>query len=268
MSNDSSGRSSLLSSLQGAIMNNQMDFVIQPKFDAALSIVGAEVLARWNSEVHGEISPVVFVPLAEANGLSAQLGNLAIRYAAHCIAVLADSGHTIPISVNVSASEFMSGDLLNNLISVCDEFGVPPSQLELEMTESIFLHNTKFVVRNLGLLESAGFNIALDDFGSGYSALAYLKKFNFKTIKIDRLFLSEFGCDHRTEVLLTWVIGLCKSLGASIVVEGVEFNSQLIFLQKKEVDMFQGFLLSPPVALDALLMDARLGSSIVKGNVR
>lgn len=248
----------LLASLKTALAQEQLSFVVQPKFSSALTIVGVEVLARWNSQIYGRVSPEVFVPLAEANGLASRLGDLAARYSAHCAATLARHGRPIPVSVNISASQIMEGGLRDKLLSLCSEFEILPGQLELELTESALLQDSRAIRGHMASLSKAGFNIALDDFGSGYSCLSYLRSFHFDTIKVDRMFLTGLGRDKRTKILLTWVIGLCKSLRIDVVVEGVETYRQLLFLQQQEVDQLQGFLLSPPISLCSLLEDKRL----------
>lgn len=245
----------LLESLKAAIDREELTFVLQPKFDTSLNIGGVELLARWNSVAYGNVSPEIFIPLAEAYGLATRIGKLAIRYAAHCASVLAQQGRFIPISVNMSAIQVMEPGLVKTLKQICKEFNISTCQLELELTETAFLHASSAVKHRMKSLIMAGFLVALDDFGSGYSSLGYLRKFAFHTVKIDREFLIDLGRDPRSQIVLAWVVGLCKTLGVRVVVEGVETRRQLRLLQQYNVDQYQGFFLSSPVTLDQLMSD-------------
>lgn len=238
-----------------AIDREELTFVLQPKFDTLLNIGGVELLARWNSAVHGIISPDIFIPLAEANGLAGRIGKLAIRYAAYCASLLEQQGRRIPVSVNMSAVQVMEPGLVETLKKVCNEFNISTCQLELELTETAFLDASNLVNRRMKKLIAEGFLVSLDDFGSGYSSLGYLRRFSFHTVKIDRQFLIGLGRDPKSQIILTWVVGLCKTLGVRVVVEGVETQRQLTMLQQYKVDQYQGFFLSPPVELYQLMAD-------------
>jgi diguanylate cyclase (GGDEF)-like protein/PAS domain S-box-containing protein len=243
----------LITQLRTAIEQEQLHFLLQPKFDTQLGIVGAELLARWDNPQHGPISPVVFIPLAEDNGMSLPLGRLAIDRAARCAAALAHSGRPIPVAVNISALQVMDTRLDAVLRQALKTHGISPAQLELEVTESIFLQDSDMPERRIEALRAQGFPIAMDDFGTGYSSLGYLRRLPFDTIKIDRSFLIDVDQDDKSQRLLAGVVNLCTSLGIGTVAEGVETEAQFNLLRRLGVDQFQGFFLARPMPLEGLL---------------
>ncbi|MNZ85600.1 Phytochrome-like protein cph2 [compost metagenome] len=148
----------------------------------------------------------------------------------------------------------MLDDQLGNVLhAACMSAGIRPEQLELEVTESIFLQDSDAPVQRLGALREQGFPIVMDDFGTGYSSLGYLRRLPFDTIKIDRSFLVDVDLDIKSQRLLSGIVNLCSSLGIGTVAEGVETREQFELLQRLGVAQYQGFYLARPMALPALL---------------
>lgn len=248
---------SMLSHLREAIAKKTLDFVVQPKFDGDNRMIGAELLARWATPAYGQVPPSTFVPLAEHNGMASALGNLAIERAAAYAARLAATGNPLPVAVNISALHVMDADLATTLRDACQQHGIATDQIELEVTESVFLENTRAPEARIEHLRSQGFRVAMDDFGAGYSSLGYLKRLPFDIIKIDRSFMSDLEADPRSRHLLAGIIGLCNLLGMETVAEGVETQEQWQLLQELGVKQYQGYFLGRPMEMDQLI--ERLG---------
>lgn len=216
-------------------------------------MIGAELLARWTTPTYGQVPPSTFVPLAEHNGMASALGNLAIERAAEYAARLAASGHPLPVAVNISALHVMDEDLAITLRDACKRHGITTDQIELEVTESVFLENTRAPEARIEHLRSQGFRVAMDDFGAGYSSLGYLKRLPFDTIKIDRSFMSDLEADPRSRHLLAGIIGLCNLLGMETVAEGVETHEQWQLLQELGIKQYQGYYLGRPMEMEQLI---------------
>ncbi len=250
---DALRRMTLLAQLRIAVERRKIDFVVQPKFDAQRRITGTELLARWESEGNGVVSPAVFIPLAEQGGLAVALGTLAIERAAEFAARMAAAGHRLPVAVNISPLQVMEGQLDELLARACARYHIKPDQLELEVTESVFLQDFDASEQRLSALREAGYAIAMDDFGTGYSSLGYLRRLPVDMIKIDRSFLIDVNDDEKSRRLLAGVVDLCRALGLRTVAEGVETEAQFNLLQSLGVEQYQGYLLGHPVSVDTLL---------------
>lgn len=248
---------SMLSRLREAIAKDSLDFVVQPKFDDGNRVIGAELLARWTTEEYGQVPPGVFVPLAEHNGMASSLGNLAIERAARYAALLAATGNPLPVAVNISALHVMDDELADTLRRACERHRITTDQIELEVTESVFLENTQAPEARIEHLRRQGFRVAMDDFGAGYSSLGYLKRLPFDTIKIDRSFMHDLETDQRSRHLLAGIVGLCNLLGMDTVAEGVETEEQWHLLQTLGVRQYQGYFLGRPMEMAQLI--ERLG---------
>lgn len=236
-------KSQLEKDLLDAVHHRGLRLVYQPQYrvsDGALT--GFEALARWKHPQLGEISPTEFIPLAESLGIIGDLGGWALRTACAFLASLEASGRGLTVSVNVSALQLRDprfGELVEKAVR---DTGVAPSNLELELTESVLVHSTD-VFSRLNALRTKGFRIALDDFGKGYSSLSYLRSMPLDTLKIDR----EFLVDPGQEALLGGIVQLGRILRLQVVAEGVEDESQLRVLRDHGCDKVQGFLLSRPL---------------------
>ncbi|WP_251978454.1 putative bifunctional diguanylate cyclase/phosphodiesterase [Salinicola avicenniae] len=244
---------SMLSQLREAITRETLDFVVQPKFDGDNRMIGAELLARWQTEDYGQVPPSTFVPLAEHNGMASALGALAIEHAARYAAMLAATGHPLPVAVNISALHVMDDALGETLSEACRRHDISTDQIELEVTESVFLENTRAPEARIEMLRQAGYRVAMDDFGAGYSSLGYLKRLPFDTIKIDRSFMHDLEADPRSRHLLAGIVGLCNLLGMETVAEGVETEAQWALLQELGITHYQGFYLGRPMPMSQLV---------------
>lgn len=230
----------------------QKEFLLhyQPKIDLASgAIIGAEALIRWQDPRLGLVKPDQFVPIAEENGLIVPIGQWVLREACRQVKAWLDAGlQAVPVSVNVSAAEFRHAGFLDGLSLILKETGLAPRYLELEITESILMHDAESSASVLESLKAIGVQLAIDDFGTGYSSLSYLKHFPINTLKIDQSFVRDIATDADDATIVSAMIGMGKSLKQRVIAEGVETNMQLAFLQAHQCDEGQGFHFSHPVA--------------------
>jgi diguanylate cyclase (GGDEF)-like protein len=253
LDNDAQRRVRMTSLLRIDTDRNGFRFVAQPKVDATGRPVGAELLMRWTTEAFGSVSPVEFIPLAEKVGLIQLMGRHAAHAAAQLAAACAELGHALPVAVNLSPKQLLQPGLDGLLLHACRRYNVPPSMLELELTESALVHNMDIVTPMLHRLRGHGFSLALDDFGTGYSSLSYLRHLPFDKVKIDRSFVMDIERDPAANRLLESIVQLCKVLGMRTVAEGVETAQQLAALTKMGVDEFQGYHFARPMPVDEWL---------------
>ncbi len=236
----------------------------QPQVDMATGrIVGAEALARWTDPEFGVVSPGSFIPLAEESGFIVSLGGWvmeqAIKEAAHWMSC----GTPLVVSVNVSALEFRQPGFVERITALLTRYGLPAQQLELELTESVLLHDAQEMEQVLASLTRQGLRLSIDDFGTGYSSLAYLKKLAIHRLKIDRTFICGLPDDEGDSAIVKAVLGMGRALGFSVVAEGVETQEQRLALHTMGCEYYQGFLCAP--ALSAAEFRSRvLGPSAVE----
>ncbi len=245
-------RLALDSALRRAVEQEELHVVYQPKVDARGQAYGFEALVRWESEDFGSVSPVKFIPLAEETGLIGQLTWFVMRQACRQAALWRASGHKdLRVAVNISPSLFREKDLAALVRSVLDEAGLPPGNLELEITEGMLMGDVQRALAVLNELKSMGVFIAIDDFGTGYSSLAYLKRFPIDILKVDRSFVTE--CDQGAEAMAITraIVSLAHSLNLRVVAEGVEKPSQLAVLNALGCEEFQGYLFARPLLPEA-----------------
>lgn len=217
------------------------------------AICGVEALLRWQNPELGAVSPERFVPLAEEIGLIADLGKLVFRLACNQLADWDRMGFCVPrMSVNLSIREFEDGRLVENIRRVLDETGIDASRIELEVTESVLMAQIGDTLDTLNALRGLGLRLAIDDFGTGYSSLAYLKRLPVQRLKIDRSFIKDLGRDLNDESISRAIIGLGRSLGLSVLAEGVETREQAVFLSREGCQEAQGYLFGRPMGAAAL----------------
>jgi diguanylate cyclase (GGDEF)-like protein/PAS domain S-box-containing protein len=255
MSESAFDRLELEAALRVAVEQHQFVLYYQPQVDASTGrIVGVEALVRWQHPTQGILPPRAFIHLAEQAGFMGELGLWILRTACTKAARWNSSGHAFGrICVNLSAREFVQQDVVANVKQVLEETMLDPDMLELEITESVAMHNIEHVFTTLGALREIGVRVAIDDFGTGYSSMSYLKRFPINTLKIAQDFMRDVHVNVQSAAIAGMVIDLCRELELDVVAEGVEFVEQLDFLQGRGCNVIQGFLFSPPVPEDALI---------------
>ena len=235
--------------LQGALENGQLELYYQPQINRGQDHVdGVEALLRWHHPTLGMLTPTRFIPLAEETGLINSIGEWVLRSACAQAAEWHCRGHkALSVAVNMSASQFHHQDVPALVRSVLASTRLPPQFLELELTESILMHDTEAMVQNLHQLKLLGVRLALDDFGTGYSSLSYLKRFPIDVIKIDQSFTFEVCSDDGAASITRAIIAMAHSLKLKTVAEGVETPEQLEFLSALGCDCMQGHYFERPM---------------------
>ena len=230
----------------------------QPQIDLRSGeVVGAEALIRWHDPTLGDISPGEFIPVAEESGFIVSIGEWVLQTAVRQAAVWLAAGSPMAVSVNVSALQFQQPGFVDDVAKALREAGLPAHWIELELTESILIKDAQEAMLRLQALARLGVRLAIDDFGIGYSSLAYLKRFPISRLKIDRSFISGLPDGESDAGIVQAIIQMGKALRLEIVAEGVETDAQREFLTGCGCDLFQGFLYAP--ALDAAAFEARVG---------
>jgi EAL domain-containing protein (putative c-di-GMP-specific phosphodiesterase class I) len=238
--------------LRRALKQDEFLLYYQPKIDISSGrIIGGEALIRWLDPELGMMFPKQFVPIAEESGLIVPIGSWVLREACRQVRVWQDLGlQVVPVSVNISAVEFRHKSFLEGVALILKETGMLPSLLELELTESILMHDAESSATVLQSLKAMGLQLAIDDFGTGYSSLSYLKRFPISTLKIDQSFVQDIAEDKDDANIVSAMIGMGKSLKQRVIAEGVETEAQLAFLRTLQCDEGQGFLFGHPMPAD------------------
>ncbi len=239
----------LETALHHALQRNELFVVYQPKVDLKSGkIVSMEALLRWRHPEMGIVTPGEFIPVAEKTGLINDISAWVTRVVCAQLSMWRDAGHSdLTVSVNVSPAEMKNEFLAHNILDSIREFGIPPNSLEVEITESMAMKDMTKAVNTLEKLDRAGVEISIDDFGTGFASLSYLKQFPISKVKIDRLFVSDFDKNPADARIVSGVIAMSHSLGMTVICEGVEELPQLRFLQDHHCDEVQGNLLSLPL---------------------
>ncbi|MEJ5999357.1 EAL domain-containing protein [Paucibacter soli] len=246
-------RLSIEAGLRRALERQAFSLRFQPQLDLATGLVcGAEVLLRWHDAVRGEVSPLEFIPIAEATGQIVEIGAWVLRQA--CLQNLAwqrEGLRPIRLAVNLSMRQLQEPDIAWRVQEVLRETGMDPKYLGLEITESIFVDESAHATRALTALKAIGVTISLDDFGTGYSNLGYLRKLPIDIVKIDRSVVHDVAAAAHDVSMTRAVINMAHSLQMKVLAEGVETEGQLALLMANRCDEMQGFYFSPPVEADA-----------------
>lgn len=243
--------------MRQALASQRFRLHYQPQIDLNTgNVVGAEALIRWRDPELGEVSPGQFIPVAEETGFIIAIGDWVLEQAVRQAARWRDAGFALPVSVNVSALQFQQADFNARVAAVLREHALAGELLELELTESILVHDADEALARLGQLSQLGVRLAIDDFGTGYSSLAYLKRFPIDRLKIDRSFVKGLPLDESDGAIVRAIVQLAQAMGMTVIAEGVETEPQRAFLLDLGCDEFQGFLYAP--ALDALSFEQRV----------
>ncbi len=241
-------RRALANDLGQGLARGELEIHFQPQANvSSLAVTGFEALARWRHPERGFVSPGEFIPLAEENGLVQELGLCVLRQA--CQEAM-KWRNPLSVAVNISALQFQHADLPHHFLAILTETGLPPSRLELEITETVFIKDFDRALSMLRRLKALGLRIAMDDFGTGWSSLSTLQAFPFDRLKIDRTFIDKIGRRREAEVIIRAMLGLGRSLDIPVLAEGVETEEQLEFLRSELCDEMQGYLLAAPAPIE------------------
>jgi len=244
--------------LHRALRECEFRLYYQPQINLVSgAITGAEALIRWQDPDLGLVYPEQFVAIAEECRLIVTIGRWALREACRQVRAWQVAGlHVVPVTVNVSAVEFRQVGFIEGVTQILRETGLDPGLLELELTETVLMHDAESSASVLNALKALGVRLAIDDFGTGYSSLSYLKQFPIDTLKIDQSFVRDIVNNSDGATIVSAVIGLGKNLKQRVIAEGVETTEQLAFLRNQKCEEGQGFHFChavPPEAFRQLL---------------
>ncbi|MDC6378928.1 EAL domain-containing protein [Pseudomonas graminis] len=239
--------------IKHALERGEFYLVYQPIYALkSLEITGVEALLRWRNPELGDISPDIFIEVAEEVGIICELGHWVMGMA--CREVQGwnrSSEHQLTLSINASSTELKETSFVSNVANILEKARFDPHNLQLEITESVFLNESEKVALALAELRGLGIRIALDDFGTGYSSLGYIDRYPIDAIKIDRSFINRMMTHPRTAAVIKSIFSLGSALGAAIVAEGIETHEQLDQLRRLKCPYVQGYLLNPPLSSQA-----------------
>lgn len=237
--------------MEAALMNNEFEIYLQPKFLTDGSRVGgAEALVRWNSPTRGKISPDDFIPLFERNGFIMKLDDYMLEEVCKQQRKwLSEGNEPVPISVNVSRAHMTVPSLVDDIVAIVDRYSLPHTYIELELTESAFFDNKQILVDTIRNMQKHGFKVSMDDFGAGYSSLNSLKDLPLDIIKLDAGFFRDASDSERGETIVRDTIQMAKNLNMKIVAEGIEREEQVKFLDKVGCDLIQGYYFAKPMTI-------------------
>ncbi len=242
----------IINNLRYALSRDEFELYYQPQIDIQRNIlIGVEALLRWNSH-NGKIPPIKFIPLAEESNIIIPIGEWVLNEACKMGVKLIDLGFKVKVGVNISAMQFKETYLVELIKKIFVETGLPPSFLDVEITESILMDNSIITAKILRELKDMGIGLSIDDFGTGYSSLAYLKNYVVDKLKIDRSFIKDIPYTDDGTIAKT-IINLSKGLGIKVIAEGIEEKEQLEFLIKNGCDEVQGYYYSKPIPGDKLI---------------
>ncbi len=252
--------------LREAITKNELVLYYQPQYSLSDDkLVGFEALLRWYNAESGLLLPSKFITVAEESDIIEKIGEWVIKRACIDGKKLEDMGYRLRIAVNVSCNQLSLKDFDRKVEKILEETGFSPELLEFELTESTLIKNKKEAMKVLSNLKKMGISIAVDDFGTSYSSLNYLKYFPVDKLKIDRSFIGDIISDPNDVAITTTIIAIAHNLGLKATAEGVETEEQLIFLKLWQCDEAQGYFFSPPLPFEEIVKKLRKKSFDFKG---
>lgn len=251
----------IVPALWNAINNNELVLHYQPKLTLSDNkIVGVEALLRWNNPTLGLIDPVEFIPLTEETGLISHIGEWALREACRVNKAWQNQGYGhISVAVNISPKQFAQQSMPELISKILIETGLQPEYLELEITENAIMENIELATKKLTQIQRMGVRVAVDDFGTGYTSIKYLKHFPLHAIKIDQSFIKELPLNKNDAAITSAVIALAHKLGLTVIAEGVETSEQMAFLLEHNCDVIQGYYFAKPESEEELRQRLKRG---------
>lgn len=245
--------------LKDAVFRKNFEMYFQPQYFASNErLRGVEALIRWKSEGGRMVSPSVFIPIAEKNGLILEIGSWVLNETLSTFKRWKDKyNYPMVLSINISAMQYKQDSFVNDLLTMLEKYDIKPEEIELEITESIFIEDIKVVKEKLVLLRDYGVRISLDDFGTGFSSLSYLQGLPIDTLKIDKSFVDNVEEAGAGRIITESIVHLVDNLGYETIAEGVETTKQYEYLKQIGCDIIQGFLLGKPMPeqeIDKLLI--------------
>lgn len=245
----------LLQDLRAALVHRQFELFYQPKVDArSLQITAAEALIRWRHPQRGVISPALFIPLAERYGLIAAIGDWVIAEACRQAAAWRDAGLRMRVAINLSGYQLRQDDLVGRIERQLLQHRVPPARLTCEITESVAMEDTQVTREAFERLRKLGVHVSIDDFGTGHSSLASLRRLPAAELKIDRAFVCDLQSNEDARSIARAIVQMAHSLGLHVVAEGVELEAQRDLLVEMGCDELQGYLFAKPMSAQALAL--------------
>jgi diguanylate cyclase (GGDEF)-like protein len=233
--------------MKKALVNNEYELYYQPKVDInSDKIVAVEALIRWVKPDKGVIPPSEFISLAEEDGFIVELGEWVYKTAIKQQKIFIENGINIDLSINVSSKQFSSDDFFKKFIDTIKQYNIDPRTIDIEITEYLFLQHTKRNIKALTKLHDYGIQVSLDDFGTRYSSLSYLKDFPIDNLKIDKSFIDDLSHD-RDRVFVDTIVKMAQTLKLNVIAEGVETQEQLEYLKDIQCNQYQGYLKSKPL---------------------
>ena len=245
--------------LKDAVFRKNFEMYFQPQYYAlGEKLRGVEALIRWKSEGGRMVSPSVFIPIAEKNGLILEIGYWVLNETLSIFKKWKEKyNYPMILSVNISAMQYKQDGFVNELLTLLEKYDIKPEELELEITESLFIEDIDSVRDKLVLLRDYGIRISLDDFGTGFSSLSYLRDLPIDTLKIDKSFVDNVEEQGAGRVITESIVHMVDNLGYETIAEGVETTKQYEYLKQIGCDIIQGYLLGKPMPeheIDKLLI--------------
>lgn len=252
MNNDAQERSMLCNNLRKALVKKQFILHYQPQINLASGkLVGVEALLRWEHPVLGNIPPNRFIPVAEDIGIIVQIGEWVLNEACRQRVAWLHAGlPRFSIAVNLSGVQFLRSNIVASVMRALEQSGLDAPLLELELTESILMRNTEQILATVHQLKALGVQLSIDDFGTGFSSLSYLKRFNVDKLKIDQSFVRDMAVDASDKAIVRAIIQLARNLNLTTIAEGVEYGDQYALLQAEQCDEIQGYHIARPMSAD------------------
>lgn len=247
-------RNTLTHELQQALTAGQLRLLYQPQVDSMRNITGVEALVRWQHPEHGWMLPDDFIPLAEETGLILPIGQWILKTACEQLKEWESDALTreLKMAVNISARQFRQPDFVKQLENVLESSGADPKRLNLELTESLIIENIQENIEKMHTIKKLGVSFSMDDFGTGFSSLAYLASFPLDQLKIDRSFVTDITVNDNDAMIARTIVNMGLGLNMHVIAEGVETEEQYKFLETLGCQAYQGYLFSQPIDADSL----------------